>query len=231
VSSLRLATLAAAALLANASCARSRCCPCPPTATAPTAAVVTTAVPATAAASAASPIPFHTSGFLADYARLKPGAHPGTWYWMKDGIDLRAYDNVRFEPIELRFVPGSVGAAATDEQRAKATNGFTKILKDRLSPYFPVLDAAAPDTLAVRIALTDVQPSGSGVDGQSAQVGGATLEGEIKDAVTSEILVTFVSRIEGSTRGETAKEEWRPVEGAFREWADRLLDFLELHAR
>lgn|GEM_PF-3756284 len=53
----------------------------------------------------------------------------------------------------------------------------------------------------------------------------------MRDAETGEVFVTFVCRIEGSTRGTTAKEEGRPVDGAFREGADRLLDFLELHAR
>jgi len=53
----------------------------------------------------------------------------------------------------------------------------------------------------------------------------------LRDAETGEVFVTFVCRIEGSTRGTTAKEEGRPVDGAFREGADRLLDFLELHAR
>lgn len=220
--------VAAAAWISTSACTRGRCCP--PATPLP---VAGTAVPGAPVPSvpAASPIPFRTSGFLADYGRLVPAPRPGAWVWMKDGIDLRAYDNVRFEPIELRFAAGTLAAAATDEQRAKVTTGFTKILTERLAPYFPVLDAPAPATLAVRLALTEIHPSVAGADGAAAEVGGATLEGELRDAETGELFVTFVSRIEGSTRGTEAKEEWRPVEGAFREWADRLLDFLELHAR
>lgn len=224
--------LALAGLLATAGCSDRRCCTWyparTPVATQPPPSINGTVVEV---APAPSPIPFRTSGFLADYSRLTPGKHPGTWVWMKEGIDLRAYDNVHFDPIDLRFATGSAGAEITPEQREKVTNGFVKILTDRLTPYFPVLSAPAADTLSVRAALTDIHPSVTGTDAKEAQVGGATLEGEIRDSLTGTVYVAFVSRIEGSTRGETVKEEWRPVEGAFREWADRLLDFLELHAR
>ncbi len=149
---------------------------------------------------------------------------------MQDGIDLRAYDNVLFDPIELRFAAGTLAADATDEQRAKVTNGFTTIPKDWLAPYFPVADAPAPATLGALRA--DGDPSvGRRRRRRDRRGRRADARGRCATrAETGEVFVTFVSRIEGSTRGTVAKEEWRPVEGAFAR-ADRLLDFPELHAR
>jgi hypothetical protein len=221
MSRLLLCALAAAALLPAASCSRGRCCPAP---AAPT-------TPAAAVAPAATPIPIRTSGVLGDYSGMRPGRHPGTWYRAKDGVDLRVYDNVLLEPLELRFAEGTVGAAATEEMCSKAKTCFLEILRARVAPYYPVLDEPQPHTIAVRMVLTEVDPAVAAREGVAAQVGGATIEGEFRDAVTGEVLVAFVSRIEGSTRGEVAKEEWKPVEGAFREWADRLLDFLDLYTK
>ncbi len=44
---------------------------------------------------------------------------------------------------------------------------------------------------------------------------------------TNEVLCAAVSRIEGSARGIEAKNEWKAVEGAFYEWSDRLLEFMD----
>ena len=49
----------------------------------------------------------------------------------------------------------------------------------------------------------------------------------LSNSVTGETLMRVVSRIEGSERGTEAKPEWQAVEGAFYEWADRMLTFLD----
>jgi hypothetical protein len=221
-----------------AGCARGRCCP--PVASAPATVTVTKTVTATstvtvAKGTAAAPagLPFSPSGFLDHYAQMKPGKHPETWYWMKDDVDLRAYDRLMFDPIVFKPAPGSLAKDLTEEQCSKVCEGFRQILVRRVDPYYPVLEKPAEHTLLVRLAVTDASPTIAETASAKAQVGGATLEGEIRDAMTGEVILQFVSRITGSTRSELAsvREEWKPVEGAFREWADRLLDFLDAYTK
>jgi hypothetical protein len=58
-------------------------------------------------------------------------------------------------------------------------------------------------------------------------MGAASLEVDFRDSRTNEVLCAAVSRIEGSARGVEAKDEWKAVEGAFYEWSDRLLEFMD----
>ena len=89
------------------------------------------------------------------------------------------------------------------------------------------------DALRLRFALTDVRPASKPSDANlSVDVGGAALEGEALDATSSQRIVAVIDRIEGSRKGtKEVPEEWRGVEGAFREWAKRLLDYLDEEMR
>ena len=168
-------------------------------------------------------------GFLPDYAKLQPDPeNPGGWFWLKPGMDLRAYDALLIDPVELIPMEGSEAGALEDEVQGQCRTAFREILVDRIDPYYSVVDEPAPHVLQVRIAITDIQPAVEAVEGDvPVQVGGASIEVEILDAQTGETLAMGIDRIEGSTRGEVAEDEWKPVEGAFREWADQLLDFVD----
>jgi hypothetical protein len=213
-----------------AACARGRCCPTPSAPAAQATATATVVVEGTTKPAAPT---FSPSGFLTKYALMKPGKRPETWYWMKDGVDLRAYDRLLFDSVVVKPAPGSLATQLTEEQCSKVCGVFRDILVRRVDPYYPVVEKPAAHTLAIRLAVTDAHPSVAETASAAAKVGGATLEGEIRDALTGEVFLEFVSRISGSRRSEleTVPEEWKPVEGAFREWADRLLDFLETYTK
>ena len=160
------------------------------------------------------------SGFLDDdvYGKLKPGEKKGSMFWIKEGADLRAYDYLLIEPVAC--LPGK-DSDLTEEQKKKASDAFHEILVKRVDPYYPVVTKPAQHVLRVRIALTELTPTGD------MGVGAAALEVDFRDAQTNEVLCAGVSRIEGSERGKEAKREWQAVEGAFYEWADRLLEFMD----
>lgn len=234
--------LAGLALALLPACARGRCCPPPATRTAPATETVTATKTVTATATTtvvagkagAKPgLPFSPSGFLTKYDLMVPGKRDGTWYWMKSDVDLRAYDHLLFDAVVVKPAPGSLAAQLTEEQCSRVCEGFRQILVRRVEPYYPVLEKPAEHTLAVRLAVTDAHPKIAETATTKGHVGDATIEGEIRDALTGEVFLQFVSRIAGSTRSEldTVAEEWKPVEGAFREWADRLLDFLDTYTK
>ena len=166
------------------------------------------------------------SGFLDSsiYGKLKPGERPGSMFWLKEGADMRAYDYLLIDPVVCMPLKDKT-VELTDEQKKKATDGFRRILVQKVDPYYPVVDKPGPHVLRVRIALTELTPSRGDLG-----MGAAALEVDFRDAESGEILCAGVSRIEGSERGKgEAKEEWSAVEGAFYEWADRLLEFMDSH--
>jgi len=161
------------------------------------------------------------SGFLDSgiYSKLKPGEKKGTKVWLKDGADLRTYHYLLIDPISC-VAPKS---KLTPEQEKKATDAFRRILVEEVDPYYPIVDEPGPKVLRVRIALTELTPSKGDMG-----VGAAALEVDFRDSQSDEVLCAAVSRIAGSekSKGE-ATDEWKAVEGAFYEWADRLIGFMD----
>lgn len=185
----------------------------------------------TAAATGVKPLPapgIKPSGFLDDYSGLRGSPdHEGSYSWTKEGIDLRVYDHLLIDPVVV-ILDEEGQKIVTEEMRATASEAFREILLETIEPFYEVVDVPAEHVLRVRLALTDLVPTPQMEEGKPAvQTGGAELEGIFSDALTGETLMRIVSRIEGSGRGEDAKPEWQAVEGAFYEWADRLLTFLD----
>lgn len=167
------------------------------------------------------------TGFLDKdlYPKMKPTENAGSKMWMKPGADLRAYDRILIEPIVI-FEAASDDAKLTEDQKEKVRTAFRKILVDEISPYYPVVDKPGEHVLVVRIALTKFVPIEDGVS-----AGSAALEVDMRDSGTDEVLCAATSTVTGSTedRGIAEDPKWRAVEGAFFEWAARLLDFMDSH--
>lgn len=163
------------------------------------------------------------SGFLDSsiYPKLKPGEKPGTKMWIKKGADLRAYDHLLIDPV-VCMPSVDKEAEMTPELEKKAVDAFHKILVENVDPFYPVVKKPGAHVLRVRIALTELKPTRKDMG-----MGAAALEVDFRDSRTNEVLCAAVSRIEGSERGKEAEDEWKAVEGAFYEWADRLIGFMD----
>jgi hypothetical protein len=165
------------------------------------------------------------SGFLADYRKLRPNpAAKNQLTWFKPGIDLREYDQLMIDPVEVHLNPDSEAGAIGEATLQKAADAFRDIMIETIEPYYTVVTEPGPHVLRVRAALTDVQPAGRDV-----QVGTAALEAELLDPDTGARLAAVVDRISSGGSGARPPKEWRSVEGAYREWARRLLEFMDSH--
>jgi len=171
------------------------------------------------------------SGFLTDYSRLRRAPQHGenVRSWEKPDIDLRAYDRLIIDPVVVWMDPDTEAVALGPNALREIAAAFTKILRERIDPYYTVVKAPGPGALRVRIAITDVAPApeGAPADTPKVDLGGAAMEAEIIDAMTGEQLAAVVDRKEGSAAFQDAPREWRAVEGAFIEWANGLLDYLD----
>ncbi len=169
------------------------------------------------------------SGFLKSYAHLKSDPdYKSDLVYIKPGADMRDYDYLLIDPVQIHLASDSLAAEFGPDVLEKVAQAFTRILKETIDPYYTVVDKPGDNVLRVRLAISDVEPTGNEVVRQKPSVGTAAMEGELLDSLTGEQLAAVVDRIEGSAQGaENVPELWRPVEGAFREWAQRLLDFMD----
>ena len=103
------------------------------------------------------------SGFLSDYARLKPTSWgQGIECWRAPNLDARRFDKVMVSRIVVSLAPPKAGAApqTIDPNDLKTlTDYFHTALVQALKPQLPVVEKAGPGVLVIRIALTELVPT------------------------------------------------------------------------
>lgn len=100
------------------------------------------------------------SGFLSDYKRLQPAAwSDGIQCWRDTAADVRKYDKVLIARMVVTLKDDQ--AAGIDPTDLKAlTDYFHDALTKALKPQLQVVDQPGPGVIAIRIALTDLVPTG-----------------------------------------------------------------------
>jgi hypothetical protein len=178
-----------------------------------------------AACTAAPTGPERTVGFLKDYSKLESDPdRPGNWVWHKPGVDMRVYDRLIIEDVQV--IPDSESTVGEygPEKLKKAATWFHLVLIEKVDPFYTTVKFPATNVLRVKIALTDMVPARGETPGEAA------IEVDISDSITGDTLAAAVLRIRGSLAGTgdvRVKEEWRHVDGAFQEWAAGLLDYMD----
>jgi len=115
-----------------------------------------------ASVTASDPTRFTRSGFLSDYARLKPApVGGGVECWRAAGVDPKLYDKVLIARMVVTLKPGQQqGIDPTDLKTL--TDYFHNALANALKAQMQVVDRPGPGVLVIRIALTDLVPTGVG---------------------------------------------------------------------
>jgi len=105
------------------------------------------------------------SGFLSDYARLKPvAALDGIECWRDSRLNLRQFDKVLVSRIVVSLAPPKLQKDGEpkmiDPNDLKTlTDYFHTSLVKALKPQMQVVDQAGPGVVVIRIALTDLVPT------------------------------------------------------------------------
>jgi hypothetical protein len=105
------------------------------------------------------------SGFLSDYARLKPNPQAGgIECWRDSRLDAKRFDKVMVSRIVVSLAApkgGKEGEQKTiDPNDLKTlTDYFHGSLVKALKPQMQVVDKAGPGVVVIRIALTDLVPT------------------------------------------------------------------------
>lgn len=104
------------------------------------------------------------SGFLSDYTRLKTAPWgDGIECWRDANLDAKKYDKIMVSRILVSIKPAEDKEQTIDPSDLKTlTDYFHTSLNKALKPQMQVVDATGPGVLVLRIALTDLVPTGVG---------------------------------------------------------------------
>ncbi len=108
---------------------------------------------------------FTRSGFLSDYARLKPvSALDGIECWRDPRFDAKQFDKVMVSRIVVSLAAPKAGKEGeqktVDPSDLKTlTDYFHDSLVKALKPQMQVVDKTGPGVVVIRIALTDLVPT------------------------------------------------------------------------
>ena len=182
------------------------------------------------------------SGFLRDYSQLqKSPDYPAALVYVRPGVQWSRYNSVQLESVGLW---GSETTTISAEDRQMLTDTLYKTLYGELSKYFTVTNQPGPDTLRLRVALTQAQGAkvglrtittvvpqlrvagtlvGLGAD-TATTVGSATVEMEILDPVTNQRLAAAVDDRAGTKVlfAKRAYQTWGDVGAACEYWSSRI---------
>jgi hypothetical protein len=115
---------------------------------------------------ASDPTRMTRSGFLSDYARLKPVAAMGSMEcWRDPRLDAKQFDKVMVSRMVVSLAPPK--DSKDGEQKLidpsdlkTLTDYFNNALVTALKPQMQVVDQPGPGVVVIRIALTHLVPTG-----------------------------------------------------------------------
>jgi len=192
------------------------------------------------------PDPREMSGFLDDYSLLREGG-PGDipLVYRNPAAKWTAYDKVIFEPVTLwRSGRRSLDPVPEDDL-LRLVSDFEAAVRRRLGEGVRLVDDPGPGVMRIRLAITEARASDpildvlTGKDDTAARraddgplhpetrrfIEAATIEGEIRDAETSEVLAQGIDR--RRREGALPIDTWAQVDRALDFWANRACARLE----
>ena len=190
------------------------------------------------------------SGFLDDYSRLLLG-DPGDLYlvYRNPKASWTGYDKVLVEPVTLWRSGRDALAPIPEDELLRLVAHFERAVRARLGKGFRLVTEPGPGTLRLRLAITEARATDKVVDVLTATpedgaakggtgplgaelakfIDAAAVEGEIRDAVTGEILAQGIDRRRAGAPPRLAT--WEAVDRALAFWADRACARLEARTK
>jgi hypothetical protein len=181
------------------------------------------------------------SGFLKTYPQFQPGPSDGIdRIYTKPGMDLKKYRRVMLDEAQFFLKRDAASQGLQVSELKELSDTFHKAIFEALGTAYPLVTEPGNDVLRIRLALTDIETSNPALTGITTVlpvglavsvakkattgghtgVGGASMEVEFLDSMTSERLAAGIdtfdgSKVSGFTKLGATKE-------AFEFWAKRL---------
>ena len=185
------------------------------------------------------------SGFLGDYSALSPDPKNGDLLiYKKSANALKGYHKFIIEPVTVYLLPEAQDRGIDPDDLDRLARYFTDAIEDQLlaSGSYDVVTEPGPGVAVLRVAITNVEPTGRGsnaaVKGGAAaasiavapgaslavprlSIGKIGIEGEMVDSVSGDRIAAVVTSKSGRRwfSGLNAYKKWGDIESAFRSWA------------
>lgn len=190
----------------------------------------------------------NTSGFLQDYSKLQPGGEDRADYvYINKDVDFTKYKKAFVDKVVIYLTPELQSRGIQPDVMKELADAFEKELAMEINSSLPMVDQAGPDTLRVRVAITDIEPSdpvlntvgailpvgwvisaaSKATTGAAANVGKASIEMEVLDSVTGKILGAAVDTKVGAKYDIAGTSKWGHSKKAFKEWAQKIRERLD----
>lgn len=182
------------------------------------------------------------SGFLTNFGQLDAGygTENAVSAYVNSEADFKQYTSVIFDPVTTVTASPAATPAVTDQLAFYLADALRREIGGRMA----VVSVPGPTTMRVRVALTDVIESGSGVTpttkvhaGPQATLTGTlgspelaafiskvSFEGEIVDSVSGKRLAALCDHRIGAKREATPQTSWAAVRSATGQGAKNLAD-------
>jgi hypothetical protein len=191
------------------------------------------------------------SGFLGDYSKLQEGPAGGVAQrYIKEGVDFKQYNKIMMDQVRFYFKDDAEDKGIDADEMKELADSFDKAVIEALGSAYPLVTKPGPDVMRLRVAITDmdlpnrginaistVLPVGlaistvkSGVTGKGTGCGEISMEFQILDSQTNQVLAEGVDRRSGGKIDSMSK--FGTAEDAFKFWAQRLRTGLdEVHGK
>jgi hypothetical protein len=186
-----------------------------------------------------------TSGFLGDYSMLREGKdEEALLVYIDPEVNFNQYKKVILEPVKMIASEDSDMAKVDREDAKRMADYFYTALYQSLQRDYQMVNEPGPNTMRIRVALTDITGSKVALDtvgtilpiglalstikrvatGTHLSVGKASGEIEILDSKTGMRLGAAVDARAGKKiTGKLDKfEKWNDAKGACDHWAERI---------
>lgn len=161
------------------------------------------------------------SGYLTDYASLRPSPdEPGRWYALSSRI-VRYHSYIVEMPILLTDTT-TRGLPIDPQTGADLCAALQRELSAALAIQYQITDTPGPGVARIRTGISEIASSASRA--APDQVGGATREMEILDSLSGARLAAVVeSDFESDEHASGRAATFRDTRAAFSHWSARLM--------
>jgi Protein of unknown function (DUF3313) len=180
------------------------------------------------------------SGFLTDYSKLHVATNETDstlLYFMPDTTKFKSYTKVWVEPVQVWRGEKSEAKDLDKEDAAYLSQFLWSRLNEELRKDYMMVQEPGPGVMRLRAGITEagknipvldnltaappISDTKKSLGGTQSFVGKATIEVEVTDSQTGELLAAAVDRRGGGKYAWKSLHRWGDVEAAYTYWAKK----------
>ncbi|GJL79174.1 MAG: hypothetical protein NPINA01_21630 [Nitrospinaceae bacterium] len=172
--------------------------------------------------------PAHT-GFLSDYSKLQKNPDTeGSRIYFNPDKSLKNYSRFIINPVQVRLSSkGKMWNVKKDQLHAISQYVHDQFVSELTKSNYNIVNTPGPETLILRVAITEVAPTRMINRHSSMMVGGISLggasgEAELIDALTGDVVVAAVESQKGE-KGFNGLTKYGNAKNVMDRWVKRLI--------